>query len=65
LHAPKARASGGDQLLDFDYERLERQLNAFLGPRPFQEDLRYLSFSFTNVMAQLAEGEPLSPGSLT
>jgi hypothetical protein len=32
LHAPKALAFGGDQLLDFDYERLERQLDAFLGP---------------------------------
>jgi hypothetical protein len=33
LHAPKTRASGSDQLLDFDYERLEHQLDAFLGPR--------------------------------
>ena len=32
LHAPKARAPGCDQLLDFDYERLEHQLAAFLGP---------------------------------
>jgi hypothetical protein len=34
LHAPKVHASESDQLLDFDYERLERQLDAFLGPRP-------------------------------
>jgi hypothetical protein len=34
LHAPKARASESDQLLDFNYERLERQLDTFLGPRP-------------------------------
>ena len=33
LHAPEARASGSDQLLGFDYGRLERQLGAFLGPR--------------------------------
>ena len=32
LHAPEARAPGSDQLLDFDYKRLERQLGAFLGP---------------------------------
>ena len=33
LHAPEARAPGSDQLLDFDYGRLERQPGAFLGPR--------------------------------
>ena len=32
LHAPEARAAESDQLLNFDYERLERQLGAFLGP---------------------------------
>ena len=32
LHAPEARASGSDQLLGFDYRRLERQLGTFLGP---------------------------------
>ena len=32
LHAPEARAPGSDQLLGFDYGRLERQLDAFLGP---------------------------------
>jgi hypothetical protein len=61
----KAHASRSDQLLNFDYERLERQLDVFLGPRPSQEDLRYLSFSFANFMAQLARGELLSPGSVT
>jgi hypothetical protein len=34
LHTPKAHASRSDQLLDFDYERLEHQLDTFLGPRP-------------------------------
>ena len=34
LHAPEARAPGGGQLLDFDYERLQRQLGIFLGPQP-------------------------------
>ena len=61
LHGPKARAPKSDQLLDFDYGRLERQLGAFLGPRPSREDLRHLTFSFANIMAQLAGGEPLSP----
>ena len=50
LHAPETRTPGSDQLLGFDYGRLERQLGAFLGPRPSQEDLRRLTFSFTNVM---------------
>ena len=49
LHAPEARAPRSDQLLGFDYERLERQLGAFLGPRPFWEDLRHLTFSFANI----------------
>ena len=53
LHASEARAPGSDQLLGFDYGRLERQLNAFLGPRPSREDLRCLTFSFANVMTQL------------
>ena len=54
LHAPEARAPGSDQLLGFDYGRLERQLGAFLGPRPSREDLRRLTFSFANIMTQLA-----------
>ena len=61
LHAPEACAPGSDQLLGFDYGRLERQLDAFLGPRPSWEDLGRPTFSFTNVMTQLAGGEPLSP----
>ena len=32
LHAPEARTLGSDQLLDFDYGRLERPLGTFLGP---------------------------------
>ena len=32
LHAPVARAPRSDQLLGFDYERLEHQFGAFLGP---------------------------------
>ena len=34
LHAPEACAPGSGQLLSFDYGRLERQLDAFQGPRP-------------------------------
>ena len=60
LHVPEAHAPGSDQLLDFDYGRLERQLGVFLGPRLSWEDLHYLTFSFTNVMMQLAGGEPFS-----
>ena len=61
LHASEAHAPESDQLLGFDYGRLERQLGAFLGLRPSREDLRRLTFSFANVMTQLAGGEPLSP----
>ena len=50
LHAPEACTPGNDQLLGFDYKRLERQLDAFLGPRPSWEDLHHLTFSFANVM---------------
>ena len=32
LHTPEDRAPRSDQLLGFDYGRLERQLGAFLGP---------------------------------
>ena len=32
LHALEVHALGSDQLLGFDYERLECQLGAFLGP---------------------------------
>jgi hypothetical protein len=38
LCALKARAPGGNQLIDFSYRRLERQLAVFLGPQPSQED---------------------------
>ena len=50
LHAPEAHAPGSDQLLGFDYGRLERQLGAFLGPQQSREDLRHLTLSFANVM---------------
>ena len=50
LHTSEARAPGSDQLLGFDYRRLERQLDAFLGPRSSREDLGRLTFSFANVM---------------
>ena len=60
LRALEARVPRSDQLLGFDYGRLERQLGAFLGPRPSRQDLRHLTFSFANVMAQLAGEEPLS-----
>ena len=61
LHASETHAPRSDQLLGFDYGRLEHQLDAFLGPRSSWEDLRCLTFSFTNVMMQLARGEPLFP----
>ena len=50
LYAPEAHAPRSDKLLDFDYGRLEHQLDAFLGPRPSWEDLGRLMFSFVNVM---------------
>ena len=46
----EARVPRSDQLLGFDYGRLERQLDAFLRPRPSREDLGCLTFSFANVM---------------
>ena len=50
LHTSEARVPGSDQLLGFDYRRLERQLDAFLGPRLSWEDVRCLTFSFVNIM---------------
>ena len=50
MHGPKAHAPRSDQLLGFDYGRLERQLGAFLGPRPSRENLGHLIISFANVM---------------
>ena len=61
LHASEARTPGSDQLIGFDYGRLERQLGAFLAPRPSRGDLGRLTFSFANVMTRPAGGEPLSP----
>ena len=60
LHALEAHAPKSNWLLDFNYGRLEHQLGAFLGPWPSREDLRHLTFSFTNVMVQFAEGKLLS-----
>jgi len=60
LHVLEAHVPRSDQLLGFNYGRLELQLGAFLGPQPSREDLRRLTFSFANVMMQLAGGEPLS-----
>ena len=34
LQAPEARTPDSDQLVGFDYGRLEHQLDTFLGPRP-------------------------------
>ena len=65
LHAPEARVPGSDRLLGFDYGRMERQLDAFLGPRSSREELRCRPFSIANAMIQLAGGEPLSPEHLT
>ena len=50
LYSPVAHAPRSSQLLSFDYGRLEHQLGVFLGTRPSREDLRHLTFSFTNVM---------------
>ena len=60
LHAPVVRTAGSDQLLNFDYEKLELQLSTFLGPQPSWEDLCHLTFSLTNIITWLARGEPLS-----
>jgi hypothetical protein len=58
LHANEARASGGVRPHGFDHLRLERQLDAILGPRPSQEDLHRLRSISANVLSQLL-GEPL------
>ena len=65
LRTPEARVLGSNQLNDFDYGRLEHQLNVFLGPQLSREDVRCLAFSLANVITQLARGEPLSPEYLT
>ena len=44
---------------------MERQLDAFLGPRSSQEEPRCLTFSFANAMIQLTRGKSLSPEHLT
>jgi hypothetical protein len=50
LHALEAYAPGSGWLLDFNHERLLRQLRVFLGPQPSWEDLHHLTFSFGYVM---------------
>jgi hypothetical protein len=65
LSAPEARAPKHDQLLDFDFGKLEHQLTVYLGPHPSWEDLCALTFFFVNIMTQLAGGEPLSPDVMT
>ena len=46
--------------IGLDYGRLERQLGISLGPQPSREDPWCLTFSYTNDMAWLIGGEPLS-----
>ena len=46
--------------IGLDYGRFERQLSVSLGPQLSREDPRRLTFSYTNDVAWLAEGEPLS-----
>jgi hypothetical protein len=65
LSALEARAPRRDQILDFDFRRLEHLLTVYLGPHRSWEDLWALTFSFVNIMTQLAGGEPLSLDTLT
>jgi hypothetical protein len=65
LNTLETRAPGCNQPLDFDFEKLEHQLTIYLGPHPSQENLRALAFTFANVMALLAGGDPLSLDALT
>jgi hypothetical protein len=50
LSAPEAHAPKRDQLLNFDFRKLEHQLTVYLGPHPSWEDLCALTFSFINIM---------------
>jgi hypothetical protein len=65
LSAPKAHTPEHDQPLDFDFGRLEHQLAVYLGPHPSWEDRSALTFSFVNVVTELASREPLSPDVFT
>jgi hypothetical protein len=65
LGALEAHTLERDQLLDFKFRRMEHQLAVYLGPHPSWEDLRALTFSFVNIVTQLASGEPLSSDVLT
>jgi hypothetical protein len=51
LHANEAQTSEGTQPHGFGYPRLERQLDAILGPRSSLEDLHHLYFVFANALA--------------
>jgi hypothetical protein len=51
LHGNEAQAFEGIQPHDFNYSRLERQLDAILGPHPSQEDIHRLYFIFINALA--------------
>ena len=50
LHASEDRTLGRDQVIGFDYRRLEHQLARIPRTRLSWEDLGCLTFSFTNVM---------------
>jgi hypothetical protein len=51
LHGNEAQAFEGIQPHDFNYSRLEHQLDAILGPLPSQEDIHRLYFIFINALA--------------
>ena len=65
LHLQKDDTLSDPQNRGFDSARLGCQLQLLLGPRSTQEDLCCVVFVFTNVVTQLAEGEPLSPNIMT
>jgi len=44
----------------FDSPRLERQLQAVLGPHSTHDDLGCTAYALANVAAQLAGGDPIS-----
>jgi hypothetical protein len=56
LDALEAHTPGRDQPLSSDFRRLEHQLAVYLGPHPSWKDLRALTFSFVNTVAQLTGG---------
>lgn len=66
LAPSEAQVVQGDQRYVLDYPRLERELDAILGPSPSLDDLHRLYFIFTNAMAQITGGPalPLEPSVL-